>query len=309
MAKDKSEKKPASEKKPLKDKALTRRLPKPLAKADKTFTVASLEAALLREYPREDAESWDVMGLTVGEGGLPVTKVAVALDPTVEAIRKAADLGASVLVTHHPPYLSGPDSFAPADSVVQSPGAGVWAAIQNRVALMNFHTALDVSKRAQLALPQILGLKYVGQVIEPVASSKRKGYGQLCEVPSHDGKAQTLSELAHRCVSNFGRAPKVWGDFARPVKTVATALGSAGDIGRRALELGCDCIVCGEMKYHSALDLSQAGLAIIELGHDVSELPLAAVLAKTIADVGFPKEGIAIIDQSANWSYPETIRL
>lgn len=303
MAKDKTEKKPA------KDKALSKRLPKPLAKPDKAFTVASLEAALLKEFPREDAEPWDVMGLTVGEGGLPVAKVAVALDPTVEAIRKAAEIGATALVTHHPPYLEGPSSFAPADSVALNPGAGVWAAIQNRVALMNFHTALDVSKRAQAALPQILGLKYTGRVLEPIAASKRKGYGQLCELVSQDGKTQTLSQLAHRCVSNFGRAPKVWGDFAKPVKTVACALGSAGAVGKAALEAGAECLVCGEVKYHSALDLSQAGLAIIELGHDVSELPLAAVLAKTIADVGFPKDGIAIIDQTGNWSYPETIRL
>lgn len=303
MVKDKSEKRSA------KDKALTRRLPKPLAKSEKAFTVASLEAALLREFPREDAEDWDVMGLTVGEGGLSVEKVAVALDPTVEAIRKAADIGASVLVTHHPPYLSGPATFAPADSVAISPGAGVWAAIQNRVALMNFHTALDVSKRAQAALPQILGLKHTGQVIEPLPDSKRKGYGQVCDVPARDGKPQTLSDIAHRCVSTFGRAPKVWGDFGRPIATAATALGSAGSVGAKALQLGCDCLICGELKYHAALELSQAGLAIIELGHDVSELPLAAVLAKTMADVGFPKDGIAIIDQSANWSYPETIRL
>lgn len=299
MAKDKQ----------AKDKALSKRIPKSLARSEKAFTVATLEAALLREFPQEDALEWDVMGLTVGEGGLPVSKVAVALDPTVEAIRKAADIGADVLVTHHPPYLEGPMSFSPESSVALSPGAGVWAAIQNRVALMNFHTALDVSKRAQAALPQILGLRYVGQVIEPIATSKRKGYGQLCTVDSSGGKAETLAHIASRCVSSFGRAPKVWGDFGMSVKTVACALGSAGDIGAKALQSGADCLICGEIKYHSALDLSQAGLAIIELGHDVSELPLAAVLAKTIADIGFPKAGIAIIDQADNWKYPEAIRL
>lgn len=301
--------------KPEKEKALSKRQIRPLAKQSRSFTIAQIEQALLKEFPREDAEDWDVMGLTVGEGALPVEKIAVALDPTVEAIRKAADIGATLLITHHPPFLEGPTSFAPADSVAVNPGAGVWAAIGNRVALMNFHTALDVSRRAQQALPQILGLRYSGQVVLPIASSKRKGYGQLCTVEGSEKRgraaasAETLSRLAHRCVSNFGRAPKVWGDFRKPVSKVVTALGSAGNIGRSALALDADCLVCGEIKYHEALELSQAGLAVIELGHDVSELPLVAVLAKTLADAGFPKDKIAIIDQGDNWSYPETIRL
>ncbi len=41
----------------------------------------------------------------------------------------------------------------------------------------------------------------------------------------------------------------------------------------------------------------------------MSELPLAAVLAKTLSDVGVKADAITIIDQSANWSHPETIRL
>lgn len=298
-------------KKVEKENAIAKRGSKGISKQSKSrsFTVGALEKALLKEFPREDAEAWDVMGLTVGEGAVPVKKVAVALDPTVEAIRQAANFGCNVLMTHHPPFLEGPTSFAPEDSVALNPGAGVWAAIQNRVALMNFHTALDVSKRAQQALPKLLGLRYSGKVVEPIATSTRKGYGQFCALAPDKGRATSLAHLASRCVSVFGRAPKVWGNFNAPIKTVVSVLGSAGDVPRKALEMGADCVICGEVKYHSALELSQAGLAIIELGHDVSELPLVAVLAKTLSDIGVPKESIAIIDQAENWSYPETIRL
>ena len=63
------------------------------------------------------------------------------------------------------------------------------------------------------------------------------------------------------------------------------------------------------MKYHEALALSQAGLAIIELGHDTSELPLAAVLAAAVEGAGVPGDLITILDQGDNWSYPETTRV
>lgn len=295
--------------KKTKDKAIAKRGQKGLAKSEKKFTVASLEKAMLKEFPRKDAEDWDVMGLTVGEGALPVSSVAVALDPTVEAIRKASALGADVLVTHHPPFLEGPKSFSPERSVALNPGAGVWAAIRGGVALMNFHTALDVSRRAQAALPQMLGFKHTGRLVETIESSKRKGYGQICQVPEADGKPDSLGHVAARCVSVFGRAPKVYGNFDSSVRVAVCALGSASNVAHGALAVGADVLVCGEVKYHDALELSQAGLAIIELGHDVSELPLAAVLAKTLADVGMKPDAITIIDQSSNWSYPETIRL
>ncbi len=63
------------------------------------------------------------------------------------------------------------------------------------------------------------------------------------------------------------------------------------------------------MKYHSALELSQAGLAVIELGHDASELPLTAVLAEALDRAGVPPEAIVLVDQSDNWWYPEAVRV
>ena len=63
------------------------------------------------------------------------------------------------------------------------------------------------------------------------------------------------------------------------------------------------------MKYHDALAASRAGLAIVDLGHDTSELPLVAVLAAAVEAAGVPKEKIAVLDQSANWMYPETTRM
>lgn len=289
--------------------ALTKRATAALSKAGPIYTVGSLEAALLKEFPADDAEDWDRTGLVVGEPALAVKRVAVALDPTVRAIREAAEAGVNVLVTHHPPFLSAPESFEPARSVAQNPGAGVWAAIQNQVALMCFHTALDVSPRAQLVLPGMLGLDFTGKLIEPTTPDGRKGYGQVCAVAPNGNEPETLGRLAARCMATFARPPRVWGDFDAPVRTAVTATGSAGSVGRACLGAHIDCLICGEIKYHEALDLADAGLAIIELGHDVSELPLVAVLADALARVGVARDKIEVIDQGSNWKTPEAVRL
>lgn len=70
--------------------------------------VRELEAALLAHFPCEDAESWDHVGLSVGEPDAEVTGVAIALDPTPAAVEDAHDGGANVLLTHHPVYLKAP---------------------------------------------------------------------------------------------------------------------------------------------------------------------------------------------------------
>ena len=68
-----------------------------------------------------------------------------------------------------------------------------------------------------------------------------------------------------------------------------------------AVKQKIDCIVCGEIKYHDALALRDGGIAIIDLGHDVSELPLVSVLEKSLRDAGIKKSNIILLDQSYNW--------
>ena len=161
------------------------------------LSVGALERALLAEFPAADAEEWDRTGLLVGDPAAPVRAVAVALDPTVSAIDAAADAGANVLVTHHPAYLTPPTSFQPASSPALNSGAVVYRAIQRGVALMNFHTSLDVSARAQRMLPGMLGLSLRG-VVEPKAGCAEKGYAS-CALPPKMTASPALPRVAPAC--------------------------------------------------------------------------------------------------------------
>lgn len=278
-----------------------------LSKPGFAMTLGALDYALLQEFPARDAEAWDRTGLLVGDPARLVEGVLVALDPTVQAVEEAARWKANVLITHHPAYLEPPTTFRPASSVAAEPGALVWSAIANGVALMDYHTALDVSERAQRMLPGLLNLSFEA-VLAPLEGEPGKGYGQVCS-PHAEEASLTLGQLAARCTSVFARAPRVWGDFSREMDRIVTFTGSAGDFGRACLRAQADCLICGEVKYHEALALSQAGLAVIELGHDTSELPFAGVLAAAVRDAGVPEELVHVFEQDDNWTYPETKRV
>ena len=83
---------------------------------------------------------------------------------------------------------------------------------------------------------------------------------------------------------------------------MCTWTGSAGDAAWECLRQDIDCLICGEVKYHVALDAASAGLAIIELGHDVSELPFATVLAQSCVAACVAAENVSIIHQGDNWA-------
>ena len=73
-----------------------------ISKQVKPLSIGELELALLARWPQEDAFDWDNTGLLVGDPAQTVSGVAVALDPTGDAIEPAAKMGANVLLTHHP---------------------------------------------------------------------------------------------------------------------------------------------------------------------------------------------------------------
>lgn len=268
-------------------------------------TVGELERVLLEAYPAADAETWDRTGLLVGDPSAVLTGVACALDPTPAALQEAARRGANVLLTHHPVFIDAPEAFKPVGAGASFAGATVFEAARLGVACMNFHTTLDVSAAAQDMLPGMLRLERTG-VLQPLARDASRGYGQVC-VSQQDDRL-TLDGLAARCVAVFGRPPRVWGEGSRVLERVVTWTGSAGSALSDCLAQGADALVCGEVKYHDALAAAESGLCLIELGHDVSELPFAALLAESVARAGVAREAIIVIDQRDAWRHPEARR-
>lgn len=57
-------------------------------------------------FSRDYAEDWDNVGLLTGNPEKEVKKILIALDATDDVIRQAAEMGADMLITHHPLIFS-----------------------------------------------------------------------------------------------------------------------------------------------------------------------------------------------------------
>lgn len=220
-----------------------------------------------------------------------ISKVAIALDANISAVREAKRRGCNLLLTHHPAYI-GEKRELPKTHLIYS-------AQKLGVALMNFHTALDVSDEGALTLPNLIGLSAKRTLLPTYG---KLGFGKICSTAS--GKPITLGVLARKCERVFGRKPRAWGNPSSSLKKIVTTTGSVGRLDdevsvlQASIDKKCDCIICGEIKYHDAVELIERGICIIELGHDVSELPLCEVLRSAIMDCGIAKKDIVQIKQN-----------
>lgn len=81
------------------------------------------------------------------------------------------------------------------------------------------------------------------------------------------------------------------GDLNKKIKKVAITNGSGGSFVQKAIFQGADLYITGDLDYHSVLDSLEAGMAVGELGHFLSEIPMMQSLYsylrndKTLDDV------------------------
>nr|WP_233168157.1 Nif3-like dinuclear metal center hexameric protein [Paenibacillus roseus] len=116
------------------------------------------------------------------------------------------------------------------------------------------------------------------------------GLGRVGRMP----EAATLEELVEKVKQVF-EVPfvRVVGKLDKPVRKVAVLGGSGGRYVNKALFVGADVLVTGDIDYHTAHDALAAGLAIIDPGHNIEKLMkprVAQWLARKLEDKGYATE-------------------
>ncbi len=74
------------------------------------------------------------------------------------------------------------------------------------------------------------------------------------------------------------------GDRTRHVERVAVCGGSGSELWREARAAGAQVLVTGDVKYHTALEARESGLALLDLGHGPTEQVGVDVLARRLED-------------------------
>ena len=89
--------------------------------------------------PRSMKMEWDNVGLLCGSKRQAVTKVLIALDPFEGVCREAAEVGAEMILTHHPLIFSPLKNVTDETSI----GRSLQLLCRHGISAVNAHTNLD----------------------------------------------------------------------------------------------------------------------------------------------------------------------
>ena len=124
-----------------------------------TPTIADVTDALEAWAPPGSAQDYDNVGLQVGDASRTVDTALLALDATPQVLEEAQEIGADLIVTHHP-LLFRPLDGVTADSYVSNLALLL---AESETALYSIHTNLDAAPGGvSFALADRLGLTEVG---------------------------------------------------------------------------------------------------------------------------------------------------
>ena len=247
------------------------------------MALAELLTALYRAYPPDTAEAWDTgIGLTCGDPEAQVDSVVLAVDADATTVQEAVELGAQLLLTHHPLLFSPVQSVA-ADTVK---GALIHRLITAGVAHVAAHTNADVAVGGvNDALARALELSAV-RPLRPT-DEPGVGLGRVGTLPQPSTLADFAGYVAARLPATAGGV-RAAGDPARSIRTVAVC-GGAGDseLGR-ATDAGADVIVTSDLRHHAVAEhLAVPGAAaVVEVAHWAGEWPWLAHAARLIDAIG-----------------------
>lgn len=213
--------------------------------------------------PKQLAESWDNVGLLIGEENAPVTGVLFTLDVTDAVLDEAITRGVNLIIAHHPPLFRGIQTIV--DSNIQQ--KLYIKAIRNGISLYAAHTNLDVVENGMNDwLANALNLESVDilHVDGILDDGKSYGIGRVGELKN----AIILKEFVDKVAESYQTSGvRYVGEDARLVKRVAILGGAGQSYYKDAIDKGADVFVTGDVTYHVAQEMLDAGLMVVDPGH------------------------------------------
>ena len=265
------------------------------------LNVKTVEDIMQQYAPSKLKEDYDNVGLMVGDKSALVTKILIALDCTMDVINEAKESGCNLILTHHPLLFVKPKSIT-SDTLI---GKKIIELIKNDINVYSSHTNLDCAQGGLNDIAtEILGFnKYT--IIEPSKDNNAQsssGIGRLVQL----NEPIKLLELCENVKRTFNAEfIRYVGNDNDLIRTIAIINGSGEDFFYISKEMGADCVITGDTKYHGVSDLKEENIALIDAGHFATEwTPLQIFgekLKKKLKEYGYDNQ--VIISQSTHDPY------
>ncbi|MGM9551009.1 MAG: Nif3-like dinuclear metal center hexameric protein [Clostridia bacterium] len=215
--------------------------------------------------PIDAAMEYDNVGLLVGRLDREVSKILTALDCTMEVVREAVEMGAEMIICHHPVLFSGTKSIT--DETYE--GEMLLYAIENNISIYAAHTNLDF---AQGGLNDYF--------------LEKLGYSPVGTIAENEGRIFECNTTGRRLCEKIKETfnidmLRVNMDLDKEILVCALCTGSGKSLAKDASDKA-DVYITGELGHHDILNLSNYGCGYIEISHYDSEKIVMELLKKLL---------------------------
>lgn len=234
-------------------------------------TLGELLSDLERRYPPATAQDWDAVGLVVGDPDRRVHRILCAVEATEVTAAEAVELGADLLLVHHPLLLRGVTSIAE----TTAKGRILTGLVRGDVALYAAHTnADDAPGGVSDSLARAIGLLDLTPLVasEHSASHAGSGTGRVGRLPA----PTTLEALARHVAAvlpDTAQGVRISGALDGVVERVAVCGGSGDSYLEAARASGADVYLTADLRHHPATDFRAAAERpyLLDAAHWASE--------------------------------------
>lgn len=198
--------------------------------------------------PLETQEDWDCSGWVVNVGSYDnIDKVVLCLTVTNDVVRQAKEQNCDLIISHHPCF------YIPLD----------WSGINIYCA----HTNMDKAKGGTTDT-------IIGEL--GLSNYKINVEHDFLRMIKYRTTVDVFSKLLKQISPN---ARLINNNNVTELNKIAFCAGSGSEFLNEAKELGADCLVTGDLKFHTALD---SKIAVYDIGHFESEILVLPVFEKII---------------------------
>lgn len=207
------------------------------------------------------------------EGRKQVQRVVTGVTASQALIEAAAAAGADMLLVHHGYFWRG--EAAPITGMKQR---RIRTLLEHDINLVAYHLPLDAHARYgnNVQLAELLGWRIEGG-LEPNNPHSIGLHGELEEALSGE-------ELAGQMEARLGRKPLFIAGHDRPVKRIAWCTGGAQGYFEKAVALGVDAFITGEVSEQTYHIARECGVHFYAAGHHATERYGVKALGEHLAE-------------------------
>lgn len=201
-------------------------------------------------WPERFAEPWDSVGLAVGDRSAEIRRIHLAVDPVDAVIAEAREIGADLLLTHHPLLLRGISSVV-ADELK---GGQVIALLSAGIAQIAAHTNADcVVGGVSDVLIDVLGIADRTPLAPTDGAPEGTGIGRVGDLESPRAVRELAQALA-AALPATATGVRIAGDPEAQVSRVAVCGGAGDSLFGEVRASGAEVYITSDLRHHPATE-------------------------------------------------------